>query len=187
MKRIKRMGIFAVIVIVVLLLGLWAAIATRPQTFTIERSATIAAAPERIFPLINDFHAWEQWSPWDKLDPNLRRTYSTPASGVGAAYAWVGNRNVGEGRMTIVESDPNERVLIRLDFIRPLAATNDTVFTLTPNEGGTYVSWRMQGKNTLVGKIMSFFMDMDKIIGKNFEDGLAGMAVAAGDNPAALP
>jgi hypothetical protein len=167
------------IAVVVLVVGLLVLILTRPGHFRIERSAHVAAPPDVIFPLINDFHQWDQWSPWEKMDPNLKRTYEGPSSGPGAVYGWTGNNKVGEGRMTILESRPGQLVSIKLVFIRPFAATNHTTFTLAPSDGGTRVTWAMEGQNTFMGKAMSLFMNMDKMIGKSFEEGLANLNTAA--------
>ena len=172
------------ILLLVLIGGLLLLIATRQASFVIERSATVAASPDRVFPLLNDFHQWTMWSPWEHRDPNLQRTYGGPAEGPGATYAWVGNKQVGEGRMTIVESAPNERVLIKLEFLKPMAATNDTTFTLTPVDGGTRVHWHMAGNNNFMGKAFSLMVDLDKMVGKDFEQGLASLDTAARAEPA---
>lgn len=165
----------ALIVIVLALLGY---AATRPSTVRYARSARISAPPERIAPLINDLRRWEAWSPWEKKDPALKRTFSGNASGVGAIYAWDGNNNVGSGRMEILESTLG-KIRIRLDFLRPFKASNTAEFILTPRDGATVVDWVMTGENLFIGKVMSLFIDMDKMIGKDFEAGLAGMKAAA--------
>jgi hypothetical protein len=152
---------------------------TKPDTVHYERSAVLDAPADVVHGLINDFHAWEPWSPWEKLDPNIKRTYGDPSAGVGAKYAWAGDKNVGEGRMTIVESRPGELVRIKLEFIKPFAATNEAKFILEPVDGGTKVTWTMDGENLFMGKVMSIFMDMDKMIGTNFEKGLADMGKVA--------
>lgn len=153
-------------------------IATRPDTFHIERSAKINAAPDVVFGLINNFHEWTKWSPWERLDPNLKRTYEGPASGAGAKYAWS-SEQVGEGRMTILESKPAEAVVIKLEFIKPFEATNQAAFKLEPTDGGTRVIWSMDGKNNVMGKAFSLFMNMDSMVGKDFEQGLFIMNKAA--------
>lgn len=164
------------IVVVVLLVVLVAVIATRPAEFTVTRSAKIAAAPAVVFPLVNDFHAWADWSPWDSMDPGMKKTYSGAAAGAGATYEWSGNDKVGMGRMTILESKPDERVNIRLEFIKPFAATSETSFDLKPEgANGTDVTWSMTGHNNFMAKAMSLFMNMDKMIGPDFEKGLAAM------------
>jgi hypothetical protein len=153
--------------------------ATRPNSFRVERSADMKAAPEKVFPLINDFHNWPLWSPWEKLDPAMTRTHSGEPAGKGAAYAWKGNKAVGEGRMEILESSAPARVLIQLDFIAPFAARNTAEFTLSPAGGGTHVTWAMYGPANFMTKVMGVFCNMDKMVGKDFEAGLAAMAAAA--------
>lgn len=165
------------LVIVVAAVLLYAA--TRPASFRVERSAGIKAPPEKIFPLINDFHQWPQWSPWEKLDPAMQRTHSGPAQGAGAAYAWVGNSKVGEGRMEILSSTAPKQVDIKLDFIKPFEGHNKTVFTLTPQGDGTTVHWVMEGPAPYVTKLMSVFVSMDKMIGKDFEAGLSNLKATA--------
>ncbi|MBN1209890.1 MAG: SRPBCC family protein [Myxococcaceae bacterium] len=170
-----------------ILLGLVAAIvafagfvSTRPSTFTVQRSATLQAPPDYAFALVNDFHQWEQWSPWSKLDPNQKATFDGPSSGVGAKFSWSGNDQVGEGRMTIEESKPNELVRIKLEFLKPWEATNTTTFAFqSTDNGGVSVTWKMEGNNDFMGKAFSLFMDMDGMVGKDFEKGLASMKEAA--------
>jgi hypothetical protein len=163
------------VVIVVAVLGY---AATKPNTISYARSARINAPPERITALISDFKKWIVWSPWEKRDPNLKRTYSGSASGVGAVYAWEGNKNVGSGRMEILESTPT-KIRIKLDFITPFKANNIAEFTFTPQGGATDVHWVMTGPNLFIGKVMSTFINFDKMIGKDFEAGLADMKAAA--------
>src|SRR5688572_23872990 len=160
-------------------------IATRPAEFRIERSTAISAPPEVVFAQVNDFRAWPAWSPWEKLDPGMKRTHSGAPSGVGAKYAWTGNDDVGEGRMTIEKSDPGKEVVIKLEFLEPFEASNTTTFTFTPNSSGTKVNWAMEGNNNFMGKMFSLFMDMDEMVGKDFEKGLAGMKTAAEATPKA--
>jgi uncharacterized protein YndB with AHSA1/START domain len=167
------LGILAVLVVGT------AFIASRPSGFTIERSAEIAAPPEAVFALLNDFHQWGRWSPWEKLDPNMKRMFDGPQSGPGASYSWAGNGDVGEGRMKIAEAKPSESVTIDVEFLKPFPAKNRTTFTLEPSAGGTKVRWAMQGENGFVGKAMSLVMDMDAMIGKDFEEGLANLGAAA--------
>jgi len=132
-----------------------------------------------VFGLVNDFHAWDKWSPWAKLDPNMKTTYGGPPSGLGATYAWTGDSKVGEGNMRITESKPPEKVGIRLEFLKPMAGLCQTDFTFKPEAGGTAVSWVMSGTNDFVGKAFSLFMDMDAMIGKDFEKGLGAMRTEA--------
>lgn len=154
-------------------------IATRPSAFSFERSTQIAAPPEVVFGLVNDLHRWPDWSPWAKLDPNQTVTYAGAEAGKGAIFSWKGNDQVGEGRMTITESRPNEHVAILLEFLKPWEATNDVTFGLTPAKEGTKVVWRMEGKNDFVGKAFSLFVDVEEMVGKDFEAGLASLGVLA--------
>jgi uncharacterized protein YndB with AHSA1/START domain len=167
------------IAVVVLVLVFVAVVALQPADFRISRSATIAAPPSAVFALVNDFHAWEGWSPWAKLDPTMKTTYEGPAAGPGAQYSWVGDSKVGEGRMQIIDSRPGEAINIRLDFIKPMASTNSCVFAFTPTAAGTEVTWTMSGRNNFIGKAFGLFMNLDKMIGADFERGLAGMRAIA--------
>jgi uncharacterized protein YndB with AHSA1/START domain len=153
--------------------------ASRSDRFTIMRSASIKAPPQRVFPLINDFDAWQAWSPWERLDPELKRKRSGSASGIGSVYEWEGNKKVGAGRMEIVESTPPERVAIQLDFLRPFKARNLTEFTLTPAGDATNVTWAMHGHSPYMARVFGVFVNMDKVIGRDFEKGLASMKEAA--------
>ncbi|HWV39844.1 MAG TPA: SRPBCC family protein [Vulgatibacter sp.] len=150
-------------------------IATRPSSFSIERSRQIEAPPEVAFGFVDDLHRWSGWSPWEKMDPQMTRTFEGAESGVGAIYAWKGNDQVGEGRMTITASQPNELVEIQLEFLKPWAASNRVIFRFTPNEDGTNVVWRMEGENDFFGKAFSMFFDMDAMVGKDFDEGLASL------------
>ncbi|NTX65463.1 SRPBCC family protein [Myxococcus sp. CA051A] len=158
-----------------LLLILAGIIATRPSEFTVQRTATLPASPDIVFAQVNDFHLWAAWSPWERLDPNMTRTHSGAASGVGAIYGWTGNDDVGEGRMTIEESKLNELARIKLEFIKPFAATSITTFAFKPVEGGTEVVWSMTGTNGFIAKAMCMVMDMDAMVGKDFESGFANL------------
>jgi uncharacterized protein YndB with AHSA1/START domain len=162
-------GLAVVIIILVVV------IATRPPGFKVERSATINAPPATVFGQVNDFHKWEAWSPWEKMDPAMKKTIEGPPSGTGAKYHWVGNDKVGEGQMEITDSKPAELVKIKLDFIKPMASTSDTLFTFTPEGSGTKVTWTMSGKNNFMAKAFSLVMNMDKMVGGDFEKGLAQM------------
>jgi Polyketide cyclase / dehydrase and lipid transport len=167
-----------VIIVVVLVVGIAAVLgfaATKPDAFRIQRAMSMKAPPEKIFPLINDFHSWASWSPWEKLDPALKRTYSGAASGQGAVYEWEGNKKVGQGRMEILESSPSSKVLIKLDFIKPFEAHNTAEFTLDRQGDSTTVTWIMNGQQPYMFKVMSVFFSMDKMIGKDFETGLANL------------
>ena len=147
-------------------------VALRPSEFRVSRSGTISASPGEVFEQVNDLHCWEAWSPWAKLDPAARNTYEGPREGVGAAFAWSGNKRVGEGRMTIIESRPTELVRFRLDFVKPFKGTNTADFTVQPEGGGTRVTWTMLGKNNFFFKAMQLFIDCDKMVGRDFEKGL---------------
>jgi uncharacterized protein YndB with AHSA1/START domain len=170
-----KIGIAVVVVVVVLA----AVIALQPSEFRVERSATIPAPPAAVFAQINDLQKWEAWSPWEKLDPAAKKTFSGPPAGVGASFTWAGNYEVGEGRVTITESRPNELVRIRLDMIKPVAASNLVEFSLTPVGEQTTVTWSMTGRNGFVSKAVGLVMDMDKMVGGQFEKGLAGLKSVA--------
>lgn len=161
------------------IVALCGVIAMQPSTFTVQRSATFKATPDVTFALVNDFHRWEGWSPWQKLDPNQKMTFEGAPTGQGAKYGWSGNDQVGEGRMTIEESKANELVRIKLEFLKPWATTNSTTFAFSPAAEGVSVTWKMEGHNDFMGKAMSLFMDMDQMVGKDFENGLANMGKAA--------
>lgn len=167
------------IVLLIAIVGVLGYAATRPDTFQVQRKAVIAAPPEKVFAMIDDFRRWNEWSPWDKLDPAMTRTFGGSATGVGATYAWAGSSAVGEGRMEILESTPPSKIRIKLDFIKPFESKNVTEFVLVPRDGGTEVTWTMQGPNLYVSKLMDTFVDMDAMIGKDFEKGLADMGAAA--------
>jgi uncharacterized protein YndB with AHSA1/START domain len=145
----------------------------------VTRSAAIDAPQDVIFPLVNNLHNWEGWSPWAKLDPAAKNTYAGPEEGVGATFAWQGNNQVGAGSMTITDSQPSERLHIRLDFLKPFKNTNAVEFTFTPEGGQTVVSWTMTGTNNFIGKAVGLFMDCDKMCGGFFEKGLSDMKAIA--------
>jgi carbon monoxide dehydrogenase subunit G len=150
----------------------------RPDTFRLERSISVNASPQKAYALLEDFHLWAGWSPWEKMDPNMQRTYSGTSSGVGAIYEWQGKK-VGQGRMEIMEAIPTSKVIIKLDFVKPMEAHNTTEFTLTPQGGTTQVNWAMYGRNNLMAKVMQMFISMDKMVGKDFEAGLASLKTLA--------
>lgn len=153
--------------------------AMRPDTFRIERRITIQAAPEKVYALLDDFHHWASWSPWEKLDPAMNRSFSGTASGKGAGYAWQGNKKVGKGSMEILESQPGARLVIKLDFFEPFEAHNMARFDLVPQAGETAVTWAMFGPSPFMMKIMHLFMNMDTMVGKDFEDGLNNLKANA--------
>jgi hypothetical protein len=170
-----------------IMIGLVAAVAAmaviiqlQPATYKVVRSTTIQAQQAEVFGLINDFHKWESWSPWAKIDPNMKTTYSGAASGVGAVYHWVGNDDVGEGRMTIKESDPAAgKVVIDLEFLKPFESRSLTTFTLQPVPEGVGVNWEMAGDANFMTKAMCLFMSMDAMVGPDFEKGLKQMKAGA--------
>jgi uncharacterized protein YndB with AHSA1/START domain len=161
--------------------GLAAVVAMQPSRFRITRSAAITAPAERLFAQVNDLRRWEAWSPWLKGDPGARMAYEGPPAGPGAVFTWSGNRNVGEGRMTITESRPDEIVRLRLDFMRPMSSTSTAEFTFSPDGNQTLVTWRMSGDKNFLAKAVHMAIDMDKMIGARFDEGLAQMkAIAEG-------
>ncbi len=162
-----------VLALAVALIGLGAVVASRPSTFRVERSITIAAPVELPFGAVNDFHKWRFWSPWAGKDPKMQTNFDGTYAGPGAIYTWSGNEQVGKGKMTILDSKPYESIQIQLEFLEPWPATNTALFTFQPTpDGGVTLSWAMEGQNTFLGKAMSLVMDMDAMIGKDFEQGL---------------
>lgn len=152
---------------------------TRPDTLHVERSVTVNAPPEKIYPLINDYRNWSAWSPYEKKDPAMKRTFNGPTSGKGAVYAWDGDKNVGKGRMEIVDTSPSSKITIKLDFERPFEANNVVNFTIQPTPTGSNVTWAMDGPMPCISKLMSVFINMDTMIGKDFEAGLANLKTVA--------
>jgi uncharacterized protein YndB with AHSA1/START domain len=173
-----------VLVAVALVVVVFAAVvAVQPSEFRVARSATIAAPAPAVFAQVNDFRQWPAWSPYDKLDPAMKKTYDGPASGTGASYAWAGNSNAGVGRATITESRPNELVRIKLDFEQPFAGTALAEFRFKPEGDRTVVEWSLAGTNNFVAKAVHLFMNMDKMVGGQFEDGLAQLKSVAEKAP----
>jgi hypothetical protein len=164
----------ALAVVVVVIGAVLGFAATRPDTFRTSRAKRIEARPEKIAPLIQDFRRWTAWSPWEKLDPALKRTYSGTPQGKGAMYEWEGNKKVGQGRMEITEASPTKTV-IKLDFLKPMEAHSTAEFVLEPAGDSTNVTWTMYGSNTYAAKLMTVFMNMDRMLGKSFEEGLDAM------------
>ena len=160
--------ILAVAVVAVLVLA-----AMKPDETVITRSATMNAPPERPFEQVNNLQNWGAWNPWAKMDPHQKITFSGPEAGVGARFAWSGNNKVGEGNIEIIESEPSERLKIRLEFLKPMAATNTAEFTFTPEGSGTRMTWSMICQGTFMAKVFTVFMDMDKMVGPEFEKGMA--------------
>jgi len=172
----KALAIAGVVVLVVVL-GVLALAATRPGDFTVQRSASVQAPPEKILAYLDDFHKWGAWSPWEKMDPAMKKTWSGAERGKGAVYEWQSDK-VGTGRMEMTDSSP-ARVAVKLDFIKPFEGHNTAAFALEPAGGATRVTWTMQGPMNYAAKVMSVFFDMDKMIGKDFEAGLANLKAAA--------
>ena len=167
------------IVIVAFVVGLIVVIcaiaATKPPTFRVARSAQINASADKIFPVINEFPRWANWSPYEKRDPNMKKTHSGSANGVGAIYEWDGNNKVGKGRMEILESSAPSKIIVKLDFEKPFVAHNTAEFTLQTVDGVTTVTWAMNGDSPFMHKVMGLFIDMDKMIGNDFAAGLANL------------
>jgi len=166
-------------VIAVGIVGILAVAATRPDDFRVHRTAAIKAPPEKVFPFINDFRQWPIWSPFEKIDPDMKRTYGATTAGKGATYGWDGNKNIGSGSMEILDAPAPQRVTIKLDFTRPFEAHNIAEFTLVPAGDTTSVTWSMHGPVPYFGKIIHMFMDMDKMVGGQFATGLADLKAAA--------
>lgn len=166
---------YILIAVAAIFVILIAVVAMQPAGFRITRSATVVVPPSAVFTQVNDLHLWEEWSPWAKLDPAMKKTYEGAAAGAGAIYSWNGNNNVGEGRITITESKPNDLIRIQLEFVRPFACTNDVEFTFTPQGDQTVVTWSMAGKKNFMAKAVHLVMNMDKMCGGQFEQGLANL------------
>jgi len=179
---LKTLAVIAVIVAVIVA-GILIYATTKPDSFTVKRTASIKAPPDRIFALINDLHGWSAWSPYEKKDPDMKRTFGGAALGKGAIYQWDGNKNVGSGTMEIIESTPPRKIVIKLDFLKPFEGHNTAEFTLDPpgnNTGdNTTVTWAMYGPSSFIFKVMGIFMDMDKMIGNDFAAGLANLKAVA--------
>jgi hypothetical protein len=167
-------GVLAVVPIVVLILA-----ALQPNSFRVERKATVKAEAEKVFPCINDFHNWVAWSPFEKLDPNMKKTFSGAGSGKGAVYEWNGNSKAGMGRMEILESTMPSKVRIKLDFLKPFEGHNTSEFTISPAGDSTEVTWAGYGPSPFMAKIMHVFISMDKMMGKDFETGLTNLKAIA--------
>ena len=174
--RLRTRIILAVLMFIA---GIGVGIAMQPGHFRVTRSATIAAPPALVFAQVNDFHKWEAWSPWVKIDPAAEVSYGGPEAGVGAVFRWSGNKEVGAGNMTIMESSPGERIAIALVFTKPFEATSQAEFTFRAQGDLTQVDWTMTGNNNFIGKVISFFLDCDEVVGSQFEKGLAEMKTVA--------
>lgn len=177
MLRKILVGVAAAVVLVVGALAV--IVALQPSEFRIERRATVAAPASAVFAQVNDFHNWEAWSPWARLDPAAKSSFAGAPSGKGAAFAWAGNSRVGEGRMTITESRPTELIRIKLEFLKPFEATNTAEFTFEPEGERTAVTWSMYGHNNFIARAVCLFVNMDRALGGEFEKGLASMKSVA--------
>ena len=171
---------FEVIVIIAVVLAVAIAAvlilaATKPEVFRVQRSIAVKAPPDGIFALINDFHQWRNWSPYEDRDPNLKRSYSGAENGKGAVYAWEGNKNVGSGRMEILDASAPAKIVIKLDFFTPFEGHNTAEFTMLPQGDATHVTWLMHGPAPFMNKVMQVFMNLDRLIGRDFEVGLANL------------
>jgi uncharacterized protein YndB with AHSA1/START domain len=162
--------VLAIAIAIILILAV-----TKPNTFSVQRATTVRAPPERIFPLINDFHQWVNWSPYEHKDPAMKRSYSGAESGKGAVYGWEGNKNVGSGRMEILDTSVPAKIVIKLDFFTPFEGHNTAEFTMLPQGDATNVTWLMHGPASLMSKVMQVFINLDHMIGKDFEAGLANL------------
>jgi Polyketide cyclase / dehydrase and lipid transport len=165
--------------IAVILVAFVVIVALQPSDFRIVRSINISAPPAAVFAQVNDFHNWEAWSPWAKLDPAAKATFEGPSAGKGAIFRWAGNEEVGEGSMMITESLPSDLIRIKLDFLKPFEATNNAEFTFKPEGNQTAVTWSMEGQNNFIAKAFCLFMNMDKMVGGQFDKGLASMKSVA--------
>jgi uncharacterized protein YndB with AHSA1/START domain len=175
---------FEILVIIAVVIGIIIAVvlilaARKPDTFSVTRAAVVNAPADKIFPLISDFHQWLNWSPWEGRDPAMKRTYSGAERGKGAAYAWESNKNVGSGHMEILEATPSSKIVIKLDFLKPFEAHNVAEFTMLPRGGATSVTWVMHGPAPFMTKLMHTVMNIDRMVGKDFETGLANLKAIA--------
>jgi len=169
MIKLLCIGFAAIVLILAIVIAL------QPSAFRITRSAAFDAPPTVVFDRVNDLHHWNEWSPWARMDPNASYTFTGPNAGPGARLAWAGNKQVGEGRMTITQSEPGERIVMKLEFLKPFTATHTTEFTFAPEGDQTRMTWSMSGKNSFVGKAVSLVMNCDKMIGRQFDDGFANL------------
>jgi hypothetical protein len=161
------------IILAVIVVGFVVIVGLRPSDFSVSRSAAIGAPPDAVFPQVNNLHNWEAWSPWAKIDPTAKSTYEGPPAGVGAVFGWSGNNKIGEGRMTIIESRPNELVRFKLDFLRPFKGTNTAEFSFKSERNQTQVTWTTTGRYGFIPKVFGLFINCDKMMGDQFEKGLA--------------
>jgi hypothetical protein len=181
---IKKAILLLLAALSAVVIGFLVVVAMQPEDFRVSRSARMAAPPAATFAQVNDFHNWQHWSPWAKLDPNAKNSFEGPTSGEGAAFRWSGNNEVGEGVMTITEVREPELIRMKLEFKKPMEDSADTEFTFKPDGDGTIVTWTMSGKNNFVGRIFCTLMNMDKMVGSKFEEGLASMKAIVEARPA---
>ena len=170
---------YIAVALAVVVIGILIYASTRPDTFRVQRTTTIKAPPEKIFALINDLHAWASWSPYEKKDPGMKRTFSGAPSGKGAVYDWDGDKNVGKGRMEITDTTSPSKIVIKLDFFKPFEGHNTAEFTMEPKGDSTVVTWAMYGPAAFMMKVMGIFMNMDNMIGNDFAAGLANLKAVA--------
>jgi Polyketide cyclase / dehydrase and lipid transport. len=169
-KLVIVLAVLAVLVVVFLVV-----VAMQPADYRVVRTASIAAPPETVFAQVNDFHKWETWSPWAKIDPAAKFSYEGAPAGVGSVFSWAGNKQVGEGRMALTDSHPNDQIRIKLDFIKPYPSSCIQEFAFKPEGKETVVTWTMTGQKDFMSKAVCMFMNMDKMVGGDFERGLASM------------
>jgi carbon monoxide dehydrogenase subunit G len=181
---LRKIALALVAIVVIAVLAVLGLASTKPDTMRIERKGTTAAAPATVYAILNDFHRFHEWSPWQKLDPDMKVDISGALAGTGSSYHWSGNAEAGEGRMTITDSQPDTRITMDLEFIKPFEAKNTAEFMLAPAGSGTEVTWVMSGKNNMMSKVMSVFMNMDAMVGKDFTEGLSNLARVAEREPA---
>ena len=173
-----------VLMVVAVIIVLFAIIvALQPSDFRVTRSAMMSAPAPAVFAQVNDFHKWEAWNPWGKIDPAMKQTYEGAPTGIGAVYTWIGNKEVGEGRMTIIESRPSDLIRVKLEFFKPFSGNSLAEFNFKPEGNQTVVTWSMTGQNNFMAKAIHLFMNMDKMIGGQFEKGLAEMKSVAEASP----
>jgi hypothetical protein len=171
------MKILAIVVVIIIVLVV--IVVLQPGDFRVARSTLVSAPPTAVFAQVNDFHKWNAWNPWGKVDPSMKQTYEGAPAGPGAVYTWTGNKEVGAGRMTITDSRPSDLIRVKLEFFKPFAATNTAEFTFVPEGNQTRVTWSMFGEKNFMAKAVHLVMSMDKMIGGQFEKGLADMKTAA--------
>jgi hypothetical protein len=184
---LKKILISIAAIIAGIIIALVGIVAIQPSEFRVARTATMSAPAPAAFAQVNDFHNWQNWSPWAKRDPAVKNTYEGPSAGTGAVFKWAGNNEVGEGRMEITESRPSDLIRISLQFLKPFAATNTAEFTFKPEGDLTVVTWSMAGKNNFMAKAIHLLIDMDKMVGGDFEKGLASMKAIVETAPASKP